>query len=250
MLFLLPPSESKRIGGKPLNIQDVALTFGALNPARTEVMNTLLEICSDRDAAARALKLTPKQHTMIDVNLAVNEAPIMPALMRYTGTLYDALVGDGLNATEMLRAKQQVLIQSALFGLIPSTDLIPNYRMSASTNLPSIKLRELWSTAHLLVWPRLTGLIIDLRSKSYVALAPIPAGIQSYYVDVVVELADGTRRPLNHFNKKSKGLFVRAMLQAAEPPMTMDDLRRIAETANLGFEVSGSTITLVSPGLV
>ncbi len=250
MLFLLPPSESKRIGGKPLNIQDVALTFGALNPARQAVMSELLDLCLDRENAARALKLSPKQASMIDVNQVANEAPIMPALMRYTGTLYDALVADGLSKTELLRAKQQVLIQSALFGLIPATDLIPNYRLSANTNLPNLNLRAAWAAAHQAVWPRLSGQILDLRSKAYVALAPIPDEIPSFYVDVVVELPNGTRRPLNHFNKKSKGLFVRAMLQASEPPETMDDLRRIAETANLGFEVSGSTITLVSQGLV
>jgi hypothetical protein len=83
-----------------------------------------------------------------------------------------------------------------------------------------------------------------------VALAPIPEGIESFYVDVLVESSDGTRTPMNHFNKKSKGLFLRAVLSASKQPSSLAQLAKIAETANLGFEVDGSTIMLISDGLV
>ena len=45
MLFLLPPSETKKIGGKPLNIGQVALTFGHLNEARDQVYAALKSLC-------------------------------------------------------------------------------------------------------------------------------------------------------------------------------------------------------------
>ena len=92
MLFLLPPSETKAVGGGNLTIQQAALTFGGLNPARDQVLAALLKLCKKPKEAAKVLKLTPKQLGAIDVNLAVPTAPTMPAIQRYTGTLYDAKI--------------------------------------------------------------------------------------------------------------------------------------------------------------
>lgn len=232
MLFLLPPSETKRSGGGALGIDQVALTFGGLNRAR--------------EAALEALG---------DASLFT--APTMRALDRYTGTLYSALHGRGLkgsptannslNAVEIARAKSTVLIQSALFGLIPATDLIPEYKVSPTKSLSGLNLKRLWSEAHQAIWPRLTGgVIIDLRSKAYAELAPIPENIKHYRVEVVVEYPDGTRATLNHFNKKAKGQLVRAALTAKDAPETLAQLKACAKRAGLKIEASGQILTLVT----
>ena len=257
MLFLLPPSETKELGGKPLSISQVALTFGQLGEARALVYQSLVELCSsDRDRAAKTLGLGKKHLGEIEVNLAVQDAPIMPALDRYTGTLFDGLHGRGLkgtptefntlNDTQRLRAKDSVLIQSALFGLIPAMNLIPNYRLSASTNLPGISLKDVWASAHERVWPRLEDLpIIDLRSKSYAELAPIPTSVQSFWVEVVSEDSDGRQRALNHFNKKAKGQFVRSVLSASSPPASISDLKKAAKAVSLRLEESKGQLLLI-----
>jgi len=232
MLFLLPPSETKRVGGGSLTIDQVALTFGGLNKAREAVI-----------AAAGAESLLT--------------APTMRAIERYTGTLFGAIHGRGLKGTptehnsltasEIARAKSTVLIQSAMFGLIPSTDLIPEYKLSPSKLLNGLNLKKLWSDAHLGIWPRLTGgLIIDLRSKAYAELAPIPEGIEHYIIKVEVEYPDGSRRTLNHFNKKAKGQLVRAALTAKKAPETLPELKACAKRVGLTIEVSGHNLTLVT----
>jgi cytoplasmic iron level regulating protein YaaA (DUF328/UPF0246 family) len=232
MLFLLPPSETKRPGGGSLTIDQVALTFGGLNKARETAME-----------AAGAQNLL--------------SAPTMRALDRYTGTLYGALHGRGLKGTptennsltsdEVARAKSTVLIQSAMFGLIPSTDLIPEYKINATKKLNGVNLKQLWSQAHEGIWPRLSGgIIIDLRSNTYADLAPIPEGLTSYKVTVYVEREDGSREQLNHFNKKAKGQLVRAALIAKTPPETIRDLQKNAAKAGLKVEVSGSMLTVVT----
>ena len=244
MLFLLPPSETKEVGGSPLSISQVALTFGGLNPARDAVYESLKALCEHPEEAARVLKLGKKQLDQIDVNLAVQDSPTMPAINRYTGTLYDAIHGRGLKGTptennqmtkEMLeRAKDTVLIQSALFGLIPATNLIPNYRLSATTNLPGINLKATWTPAHEPIWKRLeNGPIIDLRSKSYAELAPIPDGVEHYWVEV---LDANSGKALNHFNKKGKGQLINAVLSAKIEPKTIADLIKIAKTVELRLE--------------
>jgi cytoplasmic iron level regulating protein YaaA (DUF328/UPF0246 family) len=232
MLFLLPPSETKRSGGGALTIDQVALTFGGLNKAREAVVEA-----------------------MGDKSLLT--APTMRALDRYTGTLYGALHGRGLKGTptehnslttdEVARAKSTVLIQSAVFGLIPATDLIPEYKINANENLNGLNLKKLWSQAHEAIWPRLAGgIVIDLRSKTYADLAPIPEALTSYRVVVFVENEDGSREQLNHFNKKAKGQLVRAALTAKTPPETIKDLQKCALKAGLKIEVEGSRLTLLT----
>ena len=231
-MFLLPPSETKRSGGGTLTIDQVALTFGGLNKARETVISA---------AGAESL-LT---------------APTMRAIDRYTGTLFGAIHGRGLKGTptehnaltkdEVARAKSTVLIQSAMFGLIPSTDLIPEYKLSPSRNINGINLKRLWSEAHLAIWPRLTGgVIVDLRSKAYAELAPIPDAMEYFSVTVEVEYPDGSRKTLNHFNKKAKGQLVRSALTAKKPPETIADLKACAKRAGLKIEVSGRALTLVT----
>ena len=232
MLFLLPPSETKRHGGGTLTIDQVALTFGGLNKAREAAIE-----------AAGAQELL--------------SAPTMRALDRYTGTLYVALHGRGLKGAptennslttdEVARAKSTVLIQSAMFGLIPATDLIPEYKINATKKLNGLNLKQLWTEAHEAIWSRLAGgLIIDLRSNTYADLAPIPESLTAYKVSVFVEREDGSREQLNHFNKKAKGQLVRAALTAKTPPETIKDLQKCAAKAGLKVEVAGSVLTVVT----
>ena len=252
MLFLLPPSETKEVGGSPLSISQVALTFGGLNQARDAVYEALRALCEKPDEAAKVLKLGKKQLDQIDINRAVQDAPTMPAIHRYTGTLYDAIHDRGLKGTptehnqitpEMFeRAKHTLLIQSALFGLIPATNLIPNYRLSGTTNLPSISLKEVWGSAHEPIWQRLEdGPIIDLRSKAYAELAPIPDGVEHYWVEV---LDSNSGKALNHFNKKGKGQLINAVLRTKVAPKSIDDLKKIAKSNALRLEESKGELCL------
>jgi cytoplasmic iron level regulating protein YaaA (DUF328/UPF0246 family) len=236
MLFLLPPSETKAIGGGSLTIEQAALTFGGLNTVREKVLAELVRVCKKPALAAQVLKLSPKQLAAIEVNLQVSQAPTMRALERYTGTLYDAIEPGSLSSDAWLRAKPTVLIQSPLFGLIPATDLIPNYRLSGTTVLPKVSLKKVWPAAHEPIFGRLAqGLIVDLRSKTYVDLAPIPSTIDSVWVEVVSRESNGQLRALNHFNKLAKGLFIRAILEAPSATESIDDLSSIA--SKIGMEL-------------
>ena len=226
MLFLLPPSESKAQGGSPLGIDLVALTFGGMQPARDEVFKAAVK--------AKVLDQT------------LQSAPTMPAIDRYTGTLYAAIHGRGLKGTptefneltkaERERAKESVFIQSALFGLIPATNLIPFYKFSPNTKLPKLNLKQHWPEAHNVIWKRLEGQqIIDLRSRQYAEFAPIPEHFDALTVEVY-DIESG--KAMNHFNKKAKGQFVRAFLQGS------DSVEEMAKAANLKLEIDGSALKL------
>jgi cytoplasmic iron level regulating protein YaaA (DUF328/UPF0246 family) len=246
MIFLLPPSETKEPGGKK---KAKVLSHKELDKTRKLLQLALIEICKSPTIAAKALKLGPKQLGEIAVNLDLATPKCLPALDRYTGTLYDALKAGGVTSGMRTRASKAVFIQSSLFGLISAGDEIPNYRFSAGSKLPGLNLKKLWQEAHEPVWPRLSKeIVIDMRSNSYAELAPVPENLSCYSLDVVLEDKRGKRTRLNHFNKQAKGQFLRSALIISPAPKTIADLKTVAKLANLKLEVSGKKLLLVSYG--
>jgi cytoplasmic iron level regulating protein YaaA (DUF328/UPF0246 family) len=210
---------------------------------RELIIQELEKVSRDEAAAMRVLKLGKRNLHEAKANLEIHTSPTMPALARYTGVLFEALGYESLSEVALKRAKEQLFIQSALFGLLPATEHIPFYRLSATSALPGISLRKLWSEAHNeLVWPRLSGPIMDMRSKAYVELAPIPKSIESYQVDVLDERSG---KALNHFNKKAKGAFTRAALEGGLSKI--EDVALVAENAGLKSEFETGTIRLIVP---
>ncbi len=246
MIFLLPPSETKEPGGKKMA---KVLSHKELDKTRKVLQQALIDICKTPSLAGKALKLGPKQSGEIQVNLDLTNPKCLPALDRYTGTLYDALKEGGVTAGMRTRASKAVFIQSSLFGLISAGDEIPNYRLSAGSKLPGMNLKSLWQEAHEAVWSKFSKeTIIDTRSKSYVELAPVPKNLSCYSLDVVLEDKRGKRTRLNHFNKQAKGQFLRSALIISPAPKTIADLKTVAKLANLKLEVSGKKLLLVSYG--
>jgi uncharacterized protein len=184
-------------------------------------------------ASTGALGLGPKQRFEIDRNRVVTTSPTMPAIDRFTGVLYDGLDAATLTAVERTFASAHVAIHSALFGLIGALDPIPAYRLSHDSKLPSLKLKAHWSDAIAGQLATVDGLILDLRSESYVALGAAPARENSVYLRIVTEDAGGQKRALNHFNKKGKGEFVRELVRSGIDHPDVESLLAWAERAGI-----------------
>ncbi len=225
MKLLLPPSETKRDGGLGGALDPVALSFSSLTDARRTVLDALERLCADDVGAARALKLSPKAAVAeLARNRALRASPTMPAIERYTGVLYDALAVTEWGADARARASDHLIVHSALFGLLAAHDLVPAYRLSHDSRLPGVPLRAHWAPVNAAVLESLPGPLIDLRSEGYAALGPLPARPDAHFVRVVAVGDDGVARALNHFNKKGKGEFVRALVSAGRLPETVDEL--------------------------
>ncbi|GAA2853952.1 YaaA family protein [Microbacterium arabinogalactanolyticum] len=207
MKILLPPSETKRAGGRPRPLDVAGLALPALAPQREAVVDALVALSADADAVRRVLKLSDRQLADVDHNRMLRTAATMAAVDRYTGVLYDALDAGSLDQPARRWLGRNVLIHSAPFGPVGALDPIPVYRLSAGTSLPGIPpLRRHWSAATSAALGD-ADFVLDLRSEAYVALGPVPSGVPAAYVRVVTEQG----RALNHFNKKSKGELVRTL---------------------------------------
>lgn len=218
MLILLPPSETKRDGGAGSPLAVERLRFPSLNPVRREVVDAVVELAADRDAAIRALKLGPKQAGEVERNRGIPSAPTMRALERYTGVLYDALDAESLSSADWVVAAETVAVQSALLGLVGADDPVPAYRLSFDSRLSlhrgAASLKKRWSQAGAAALAERNDLLLDLRSEGYAALAPLPERDGAHYVRVLARDESGHVRALNHFNKQAKGLLTRALIEA------------------------------------
>lgn len=219
-----------------------AIIWAALDDTRAEVIVALEAVSGDEAMAAKALKLGKRSAADAAKNLSLWTAPTMPALERYTGVLYDALDYEGLSSAALRRAGEKLFIQSALFGLVPAMEQIPDYRLSADSRLPGLNLREIWEAAHLTVWPRMIGPILDARSESYAALNPVPKNRENYFLEVR-DQAMG--RALNHFNKKAKGAFVRSALEQGLESVAQ--IAKVASKVGLEAKVTGDRVLLLVP---
>ena len=246
MLVLLPPSETKAPGGDGPPLDLSALSAPELTPVRTELVEHLVKLADDAPAARAALGLSAKQDDEIARNAALWTSPTRPALHRYTGVLYDALDVTSLTRAQRARAGRRLAVGSALFGLVRAEDPIPAYRLSAGSALPGLPtLRALWKPALTPVLTAVDELVVDLRSGSYAALAPVPGAVT---LEVLSERPDGTRAVVSHFNKAHKGRVARLLATTTAEPTDVVRLRGLLRRAGLHVEHDGgAALTLVVP---
>lgn len=236
MLVLLPPSETKRDGGVEGSSLDLgALSFAELTPVRTRVLSAVRALSASRRRSLGALGLSEAQSFEVDRNRALRSSPVMPAIERYTGVLFDAIDWHTVPDAAREWARHHVAIHSALFGVLRAGDPIPAYRLSHDSRLVvrERSLKRTWAVAVGSALAATGEFVLDLRSEGYVGMGRAPAG--SYFVRVVTEGADGVRRALNHFNKKGKGEFVRALMLAGHDHDSVESL--LAWAADAGWRL-------------
>lgn len=227
MLILLPPSEGKSAPerGRPLAL--ASLSFPGLQSMREEVLTALQRLCAGPAGKARTtLGITPRQDAERQRNADLRRAPTAAAGEVYSGVLYDALDLRTLPARSARRAATDIVISSALFGLLRFTDRIPAYRLSADTTLPGVgRLAGAWREP---VTDAITaaagrGVVLDLRSSAYVALGPVPAALANRTaVARVLQEKGGKRSIVSHHNKATKGRIVRGLLEESKPRTTAE----------------------------
>ena len=235
MLILLPPSETKRLGGidVPLDLQN--LEYPSLGSKRRVLVRAVQSLAKNPAAMMIALRLGRTQSGEVERNRVLSSSATMPAIDRYTGVVYDALEAVSLSPSDRDWAGRHVLVHSALFGPVGALDLLPAYRLSCDSRLPELSLKKHWAGTVGGVLAGSEGLLLDLRSAGYAALGPVPVRPDSLYLRVVTETADGRARALNHFNKKAKGIFTRALIRHGESFDTAAELLDWAPGA--GFEL-------------
>lgn len=248
MQFLLPPSETKVVGGTGVLALDNLHYSAALTPTRTQLLGAVETVCQDIAAAAQLFKLGPRAAAELTNNTVLTSSAVLPAVQRYTGVLYDALAVSTLTPAALSWLGEHVRIQSALFGLLGALDEIPNYRLSASTRIPAVgPLKKLWAAPHEGLLAAEFGAdtpVLDMRSKDYVALAP-SLSPNMRFLEVVQEGENGKRRALNHFNKAAKGELIRALAAESAELSSFAELIEWGKTSGFTLEYGETADTML-----
>lgn len=262
MLILLPPSETKAPGGTGAPLDLGTLSFPTLTEVREDILADLVAL--DTDRALDVLGISESLRGEAEADRRLRVAPTMPALLRYTGVLYDALDAPTLADADP-DAWSRLAVGSALFGAVRADDRVPHYRLSGGTKLPRRNaspgdtvptMKKRWGrtlTDALSATPDGSGdgVIVDLRSGSYQALGKLPArDVEDTTGAVTVRVEsvrpDGTRKVVSHFNKHYKGVLARVLATAgadATAARTAADVAHIARDAGFTVEVNGPATT-------
>ena len=241
MLIVLPPSETKSFGGDHPPLDWDSLSFPELNSVRKQIAADLVAL----DDPFTVLGISNKLAAEVEANQQLLTSPTTPAILRYTGVLYDALSADTLPN----EALQRLAIGSALFGVVRAGDLIPHYRLSGGTKLPTRSssttptLKSRWGGLITEVLSSADGLVVDLRSGTYQQLGRLKTAIT---VRVESVQPDGSRKVVSHFNKHYKGELARVLALSEQDPTSIDEVAAIARAARMTVEITSSTaLTLV-----
>src|SRR5690606_17630769 len=113
MHILLPPSETKRAGGGSRFAYEQLSHHAVLGETRKLVRGALVALSTDVERAAKALKLGVKSRGELAHNVQLERAPVMPAIERYSGVLYDALGVHALSTDARAWLESHVSVQSA-----------------------------------------------------------------------------------------------------------------------------------------
>jgi cytoplasmic iron level regulating protein YaaA (DUF328/UPF0246 family) len=242
VLVLLPPSEGKAPGGRGGPLDLARLSHPSLNTVRTRVLDAVQAAAREQpEALQRALSCPPGE---VEKDAVLATAPTLPALRRYTGVVYEALSYSTLSAGGRRRANGSLRVASALFGLLSPTDRIPAYRLSGGTSVPGLgPLAAVWRPVLEAELAAHRGLVVDLRSGPYAALARAGSAVQ---VRVLRE-TDGTRAVVSHDNKHTKGLLARGLCE--QGARTVADVAAAGEQVADLVEVTGRRVDLVLFGL-
>jgi cytoplasmic iron level regulating protein YaaA (DUF328/UPF0246 family) len=195
------------------------MSFTQLDADRMAVARALKRAMS-ANAAARGKLLGVKGEALAAAtatNRALLTAPTMPAIERYTGVLYDALDHSSLTATARRRAPKQVVIFSALWGLVMPDDPVPDYKLKIGASLPPLGRVATWWRPRLTAAldPLVDGRVVwDLLPNDHAsAWAPEPGTpARRISVKFLDEGPTGRLVAVAHWNKLLKGAVVRHVL--------------------------------------
>ncbi|MDO5049936.1 MAG: peroxide stress protein YaaA [Actinomycetaceae bacterium] len=219
MLVLLPPSEGKTPAetDTPFDLSRVEPFSGELEGPRSLVLENLIEV-SGRDDALEVLKVGKTIAYEVRANRTLPAANVAPAYQIYSGVLFEAGEINRRGRAYEPSENFEVLVQSALFGVVDLASQIPAYRLSMDTKLGELGNLGTW-------WKKQLGelmdgkarhrIVVDGRSGAYQKAWPGVSGEHDLIRVNAVRVRNGKRSVVSHNAKRYRGILAGALMDRA-----------------------------------
>jgi cytoplasmic iron level regulating protein YaaA (DUF328/UPF0246 family) len=234
-LILLPPSEGKAPGGSGASLDLNTLSFSELNKTRELMIKSLGQLSGKPRVAQKVLGVKGVAlETARDDNAAVNGAPTLPAIERYTGVMFDAIDYKSMDESSKNCFGQNTLIMSGLFGLLRPFDLIPTYKLKMGA-----KIRQ--KKACSAIWKPLITKVLAGRPDRSVIWDLLPtehsaawdsSGVSyetRFTIKFLEACKDGQLKTVNHWSKALKGALIRLLVANPEAASDADSAIDLVE---------------------
>ncbi|MGY8964842.1 MAG: YaaA family protein [Flavobacteriales bacterium] len=135
------------------------------------------------------------------------------ALFSFKGDAFGQLDPGSLSVKEQIRANEQLIIVSGLYGMLRPMDHINAYRLDMNQRLNDQSLRAYWAsivTQQLDLQLELGGLVLNLASQEYAQVILRDQLKAHQWVDVqFLQKKEGASRQMSVFSKQARGLMAR-----------------------------------------
>jgi uncharacterized protein len=235
-VILLPPSEGKAEGGRRRGRRRVPGSFPRLDGPRGEVADALVAAMDDPGTARKVLGVKGAAlEAAMAANRSLADGPVLPAIERYTGVLYDHLGAATFGEDTRDRLAREVLIISGLWGVVRARDPLPDYKLKIDAALPGLGRLATWWRPH--VTPVLDravrgAVVWDLLPNAHAAVWADPDRTPALRVTTSFEVEqhrDGerVRSTVTHWSKALKGTLARHLLTNPVPEASVDGVAHV-----------------------
>lgn len=191
ILILIPPSERKSVGGLLDPLDSVPDSVAHMLEKMNNFKGNPEKIYGLKGRDLEAAQLA---------NATVLDSFTMPAFQRYMSDLIEGIDYPTIHNKKYFN--EHVCFVSALFGLVSPEDRLPDYHLS----MDKLKAADHWRP---IIAEQLKGrFVIDLLTKPYRKAIAYDQGIAVDFVS----LNNGQKRIAGQFANKTKGCFVRWMV--------------------------------------
>jgi cytoplasmic iron level regulating protein YaaA (DUF328/UPF0246 family) len=223
-VILLPPSEGKTPGGDTHQIWSQVVdhrstnAFCELDMSRRQVIAALHAVLDQPvDDLAKLFHVKDERlDEAIRTNRQLPDGPLLPAIQRYSGVMFDFLDYDGMAAPYRSAFDEHAILFSGLWGLLRPTDLIPDYKLKMDAKLPQIgKVSAFWKPQigavlnpmleDAVVWDLLPG----AHRAAWDGKADYAARWQVKFVQRGERKGKPVYKTVTHWSKTLKGALVR-----------------------------------------
>ena len=148
--LLLPPSEGKLKSINKINPYEKVRTnnsFSKLNRPRVELYNFLINVLGGKTNKELEKILELKGSNLdqaIKVNFNQKKESTLPAIQRYVGIMFSAINYNTMNQNQKTNFNDSTVFVDAMFGLLKTTDLIPEYKLKINSKIPNFDIANFW----------------------------------------------------------------------------------------------------------